>query len=140
MGLRILIADDHEHFRRGLRAFIQRRPDWERVGEAADGQEAIEKAEKLGPDMVLLDIGMPQVDGFEASRRIRKALPGAEILILSQHDSKQHTVCEGLKSGARGYVLKSDAAQELLPALEALGQHKAYFSSTIARYFVETST
>ena len=116
---RIFIADDHEVVRKGLMSLLQAQPDWEVCGEAADGREAVEKAQQLKPDVVILDIGMPSLNGLEATRQILKTNPQARVLILTLHDSDQ-VVREVLNAGARGFLLKSDAARDLVAAVEAL--------------------
>ncbi len=126
-ALRILVADDHEIVRGGLRALLESRPDWEVCGEATNGREAVQKTKQLKPDVVVLDITMPELNGLEATRQIVKAVPKAAVLILTMHESEQ-VVREVLDAGARGYVLKSDAARDLLSAVEALGQHQPFFS------------
>src|SRR2546430_1392017 len=125
---RIFIADDHEVVRKGLCSLLQAQPDWEVCGEAADGREAVEKAQQLKPDVVILDIGMPSLNGLEATRQILKTNPHAKVLILTLHDSDQ-VVREVLNAGARGFLLKSDAARDLVAAVEALRRDKTYFSS-----------
>jgi DNA-binding NarL/FixJ family response regulator len=129
--LRILIADDHAVVRAGLRALLESRPGWEVSAEAADGREAVEKASKLKPQVVILDIGMPLLNGVEAARRIRKASPQTEILILTMHESDD-LVQQVIDAGAHGYILKDDADRVLLAAVEALRQHKPYFSTRVA--------
>jgi DNA-binding NarL/FixJ family response regulator len=122
--------------RKGLVALLQQQPDWQVCGEAADGREAVEKAQQLRPDVVILDIGMPSLNGLEATRQILKANPLARILILTLHDSDQ-TVRDVLNAGARGFLLKSDAASELVAAVEALGRAKAYFTSKVSPLVLE---
>lgn len=129
--LRILIADDHAVVRAGLRALLESRPGWEVSAEAADGREAVEKASKLKPQVAILDIGMPLLNGVEAARRIHKASPQTEILILTMHESDD-LVQQVVDAGARGYILKDDADRVLLAAVEALRQHKPYFSTRVA--------
>ncbi len=131
MALRILIVDDHEISRRGVRQLLEGHPRWEVIDEAATGKEAVAKATELKPDVVILDITMPELSGLAAARQIVKTLPQAEILILTMHES-EHMVREVLAAGARGYVLKTDAGRELVAAVEALGQHKQYFTSKVA--------
>jgi DNA-binding NarL/FixJ family response regulator len=125
MTVRILVVDDHPVVRHGLRALLGSRPEWEIIAEAEDGIEAVEKADRLQPDIVLLDISMPKMDGLEACRRIRRNVPKSEVLIVTQHDSPQ-MMREALGAGARGYVVKSDAARDLLAAVDAVSQHKFF--------------
>jgi DNA-binding NarL/FixJ family response regulator len=129
--LRILLADDHDVVRRGLRSLVETQAGWEVCGEAATGHEAVEKAAKLKPNIVVMDISMPELNGLEATRQIRKAAPEAQVLILTIHESEQLLV-EVLKARARGYMLKSDAGRDLVAALEALSQGKPFFSSKVA--------
>jgi len=136
MAFRILVADDHEVVRRGLCALLQAQPDWEVCGEAGDGREALEKTQKLKPDVVILDIGMPSLNGLEATRQILKSNPHTKILILTLHDSDQ-VVREVLNAGARGFLLKSDAARDLVAAVEALRRDKTYFTSKVAAMVLE---
>jgi DNA-binding NarL/FixJ family response regulator len=136
MAFRIMVADDHEVVRRGLCALLQAQPDWEICGEAGDGREALEKAQKLKPDVVILDIGMPSLNGLEATRQILKVMPQTKVLILTLHDSDQ-VVREVLNAGARGFLLKSDAARDLVAAVEALRRDKTYFTSKVAAMVLE---
>lgn len=136
MAFRIFIADDHEVVRKGLIALLQAQPDWEVCGEAADGREAVEKAAEVKPDIVILDIGMPSLNGLEATRQILKVNPEAKILVLTLHDSDS-VVREVLNAGARGFLLKSDAARDLVAAVEALRRDKTYFTSKVAAMVLE---
>ena len=131
MSLRILLADDHEVVRRGLCALLRTQPEWEVCGEASNGREAVDKALTLKPEIVILDIGMPSLNGLEATRQILKANPQTKILILTFHDSDQ-VVQEVLNAGARGFLLKSDAARDLVAAVEALRRDKIYFTPKVA--------
>ncbi len=131
MSCRILLADDHEVVRRGLCALLRAQPEWEVCGEASDGREAVDKALKLNPEVVILDIGMPNLNGLEATRQILKANPQIKVLILTLHDSDQ-IVQEVLNAGARGFLLKSDAARDLVAAVEALRRNKIYFTPKVA--------
>lgn len=135
-AFRILIADDHEVVRKGLVALLQQQPDWQVCGEASDGREAVDKAQQLKPDVVILDIGMPSLNGLEATRQILKTNPNARILILTLHDSDQ-VVRDVLNAGARGFLLKSDAARDLVAAVEALRRDKTYFTSKVASMVLE---
>ena len=110
---KVLLVDDHEVVRKGVRALLEGHPGYEVVGEAVDGREAIEKAAQLRPDVVILDVGMPDMNGLEATRQIIKENPQTRVLILTIHDA-QYLASEALRAGARGYVLKSDAGAELL--------------------------
>ena len=135
-AFRILVADDHEVVRKGLVALLQQQPNWEVCGEAADGREAVEKTRELKPDVVILDIGMPSLNGLEATRQILKLNPQAKVLILTLHDSDQ-VVRDVLNAGARGFLLKSDAARDLVAAVEALKRDKTYFTSKVAAMVLE---
>jgi DNA-binding NarL/FixJ family response regulator len=134
--LRILVADDHETVRRGVRVLLEAHAGWQVCEEAVEGREAVEKAVRLRPDVVILDIGMPLMNGLEAARQIRKAAPESEVLILTMHESEQ-VIREVLAAGARGYVLKSDAGRNLVNAVEALSRHKPYFTSSVADFVLQ---
>jgi DNA-binding NarL/FixJ family response regulator len=125
--LRILIADDHDLMRRGVKALLQSRAGWEIVGEAHTGREAVSKAEELKPDVVILDISMPDLNGVDAAKRIRKASPDTEVLILSVHYSDQ-LIRDILEAGVRGYIVKSDSDRDLVIAVETLANHKPFFT------------
>ena len=129
--LRILLADDHDIVRRGLRELLEEQPGWEVCGEAATGREALEHAIRLRPQVVVLDLMMPELNGLEAARQIRKAVPTTEILVFTMHDSED-LVHEILSAGARGYVLKSDAARHLVSAVEALSRRQPFFGSRVS--------
>ncbi len=129
--IRILLADDHEIVRRGLRALLETHPGWEVCGEAGDGRVAVELAQSLAPDIVVMDIGMPQLNGFDATRQILERTRGVEVLVLSMHESEQF-VREVIGAGARGYVLKSDAGRDLVAAVEALLRGETFFSAKVA--------
>jgi DNA-binding NarL/FixJ family response regulator len=129
--LRILIADDHEMVRRGLRSLLEARPDWEVCGEVENGRDAVEAVRKLKPDVAILDVSMPILNGLEAARQIRKEAPGCEVLILTMHHSEQ-LVREVLAVGARSYILKSDAGSMVVTAVEHLSKGKPFFTSSVS--------
>ena len=121
--MRILIVDDHEVVRRGVRALLSVQPNFEVCGEAVDGLDAIAKATDLRPDVIVMDISMPKLNGLEATRRIRGLLPLTEVLVLSQHDSAE-MVRQAFDAGARGYVVKSSISKDLIAALEKISQRE----------------
>jgi DNA-binding NarL/FixJ family response regulator len=126
-SVRILVVDDHDLMRRGIKSLLQTHPGWEICGEAHTGREAVQKAEELKPDVVILDISMPDLNGVEAAKRIRKASPNTEVLILSVHYSDQ-LIREILGAGVRGYIVKSDSDRDLVIAVETLANHKPFFT------------
>lgn len=130
--LRILIADDHDVARRGIRAVLESHPGWQVCGEAKDGREAVELAATQKPDLVLLDIGMPNLNGLEAARQILATAPDVLILILTMHDTDQ-VVREVLRAGARGFLLKSDAGRDLITAVDALQQRRTFFTTKVSQ-------
>jgi DNA-binding NarL/FixJ family response regulator len=134
--LRILIADDHEVARKGIRSLLDDHVGWEVCGEARDGREAVELANTLKPDIFLLDIGMPNLNGLDAARQILATTPEARILILTIHDSEQ-VVREVLAAGARGFLLKSDAGRDLVAAVEALQHRRTFFTSRVAQMMLD---
>lgn len=125
--MRILVADDHELLRRGVCFVIRERPDWEICAEAVDGSEAVDKAREIRPDVAVLDVSMPKLNGLEAALAIRQSSPETEILILSQHESVE-MVRHAFEAGARGYVVKSNVANDLLSAIETVSNHQFFFS------------
>ncbi|MFZ0808726.1 MAG: PAS domain S-box protein [Candidatus Sulfotelmatobacter sp.] len=129
--MRVLIVDDHEVVRRGVISLLASRSDCVVVGEAANGVEAVEKARELKPDVVLMDVSMPVMNGLEATRHIRNALPYCEVLILSQHDTPE-IASQAIKAGARGYVIKASLSKNLLTALDKVFQHESFFDAAIA--------
>jgi DNA-binding NarL/FixJ family response regulator len=129
---RILLVDDHQVVRRGVAGIIgDARPEWEVCGEASTGREGVEAAATLKPDVVVMDISMPDMNGLEATREILKGNPGTEVLILSMHEAGQ-LVHDVLSAGARGYVLKQDAGTNLIAAIEAAREHKLFFSPRVS--------
>ena len=135
-SIRILIADDHELFRRGLAAELTQVAGWQVVGEAANGRDAVALAAELKPDLVVLDLTMPELNGLDAARQILGADPSLKVLILTAHESEQ-LVREVLSAGAQGYVLKSDAGRILVAALQALLEGGSFFTSNVARMVLE---
>jgi DNA-binding NarL/FixJ family response regulator len=133
---RILIADDHEVARRGIRAMLESHPGWEVCAEAADGREAVELAASATPDLILLDIGMPNLNGLEAARQILASCPDVPILILTMHDS-DNVVREVLRAGARGFLLKSDAGRDLVAAVEALQLQRTFFTTRVSQMVLD---
>jgi DNA-binding NarL/FixJ family response regulator len=127
----ILIADDHEIVRKGLRAILSAQPDCTVVAEAVTGREAVEQVRRLKPNLVIMDIGMPELNGLEATRQVLKEFPATEILILTMHESEQ-LIREVLDTGARGYMLKSDAGRDLVAAVESMRHHKPYFTTRVS--------
>jgi len=135
-AIRFLIADDHDVVRKGLRSLIEERPDWQVVAEASDGRDAIEKAQTLKPDIAILDISMPSLNGLEAARHISTTAAHTKILVLTVHES-DHIIQEVLRAGARGYLLKSDAGRDLVAAVEALRRNKTFFTSKIEQMVLD---
>jgi DNA-binding NarL/FixJ family response regulator len=134
--LQILIADDHETIRRGLRHLLEQHEDWRVCGEASNGRQAVELALKTMPHVILLDLMMPEMNGLEAARAIKKALPETEILILTAHETDE-LIREVLSVGARGYVLKTDPLLNVVAAIEALATHKPYFTWTVSKKMLD---
>jgi DNA-binding NarL/FixJ family response regulator len=134
--IRILLADDHNIMRRGLRLLLERQPGFEVVAEAADGRQAVERAEATRPDVAVLDIAMPNMSGIEAAQRIRALLPQVAIVILSMHSDEGY-VLRALKAGAKAYLLKDSAENDLIEAIRAVSEGKAFFSPEISKILVE---
>jgi DNA-binding NarL/FixJ family response regulator len=129
--LRILLADDHEIVRRGLKELLEEQAGWTVCAEAANGREAVELAVQSRPHVAILDFSMPELNGLEATRRIRQAVPNTEVLIFTMHESEE-LIREVLSTGARGYLLKSDATRQLIPAVESVSRHMPYFSGRVS--------
>jgi two-component system, NarL family, response regulator NreC len=129
--VRILIADDHEVVREGARILLEREAGWEVCGTAKTGREAIEQAEKLRPDVVVLDMGMPDLNGLDATRQIKRILPKTELLIFTAHEQEE-LIQEVFEAGVKSYILKSDAGLHLVDAVRALSQHKPFFTSKVS--------
>lgn len=133
---RILLADDHTVIRKGLRALLERQDGFTVVAEAADGREAVEAAAAVCPDVVVIDIGMPNLNGIEAARRITEKRPETAVVILSMHADESY-VLRALKSGARGYLLKDSPEEDLISSIRAVHQGKAFFSPEISKMLAE---
>jgi DNA-binding NarL/FixJ family response regulator len=134
--LRILLGDDHTLVRQGLRKILEEQPDWEVVAEASDGREAVAQTLALEPDVVVLDIGMPLLNGIEATRQITRRFPNINILILSMH-SEEAYITQAMKAGARGYLLKDSADTELIRAVAAVAGGKSFFSPAVAKVMLD---
>lgn len=134
-SIRVLVVDDYEPWRRFERLTFLARKDLQIIGECSDGDEAVQKAEELKPDLILLDISLPTLNGIRAARRIREVSPRSNILFVSENRSPD-IVEEALNTGAGGYVVKSDAASELLPAIKAVLEGKRFISASLAGHFL----
>ncbi len=134
--LRIVLADDHIVMRTGLRALLERQPNLEVVGESENGRETVELAASLNPDVVVMDVGMPVLNGIEATKTIVTQRPATAVVILSMHADESY-VMRALKAGARGYLLKDSAAADLISAIQAVSQNKSFFSPKVSRILAE---
>jgi DNA-binding NarL/FixJ family response regulator len=135
-SLKLLVADDHEIVRKGVRCLLEAQPGWQVMAEASNGREAVEQAKWLKPDVAILDIGMPSLNGLEAARQILKNDPHIKIVILTMHDSDS-LVREVLKMGARGYVSKTDAMRDLVTAINAVRSGDTFFTAKVAEVVLE---
>jgi len=134
--IRILLADDHTLVRQGLRRILEEQPDWQVVAETGNGLEAVKLATDLEPDVIILDIGMPQLNGLEAARQITRRLPSGRVLILSMHADEVH-IAKAVEAGASGYLVKDSADSELVKAVTATFQGKSYFSPAAAAVLLD---
>jgi DNA-binding NarL/FixJ family response regulator len=134
--LRIVVVDDHAVVRRGVRALLESRTDWEVVAEATTGREALDAVKRHRPEIVVMDISLPELNGLEATRQIVQESPQTEVLVLTMHHSEE-LAREVLKAGARGYVLKSDADESLITAVDALRQHKPFLTSGVTEFMLD---
>ena len=133
MALRILVVDDHAVVRRGVRSLLESHEGWEVCGEATTGRDAVEQSRRLRPDIVVMDLSMPALNGLDATRQILKDAPDIEVLVLTMHQSEE-LARNVLQAGARGYVLKSDADESLIAAVDSLRQHKPFLTSTVTEF------
>ncbi len=134
--IRILLADDHTVMRSGLRVLLERQEDFQVVGEAADGHEAVEQAGKLSPDVAVVDVAMPRLNGLDATQQITAKYPAIAVVVLSMHSDEGYIV-RALKAGARGYLLKDSAEADLISAIRAVHDGKAFFSPVISKMLAE---
>jgi len=134
--LRLLLGDDHTLVRQGLRKILEERTDWEVVAEVGDGRDAIRRAVALKPDVAILDVGMPQLNGIDATQQIVRRVPGTRVLILSMHSDEAY-VTRALHAGATGYMLKDSAGKDLLKGVAAVAAGKSYFSPAVARLMLD---
>jgi DNA-binding NarL/FixJ family response regulator len=135
MNLRIFLADDHAIVRDGLRFLLEAQPDFTVVGDAANGRIAVQQVQQLQPDVVIMDIAMPEMDGTEATRQIRQVCPATQVIILSMHATSEH-IFQSLQAGARGYLLKEAAGTEVVAAVRAVKAGTRYLSQTISEVLV----
>jgi two-component system, NarL family, response regulator NreC len=133
---RILLADDHTVIRAGIKLLLERQPEWRVVGEASDGREALNALEEVHPDVIVMDLAMPNLNGMEATRQILATHPDISVVVLSMHSDEAY-VLRALKAGARGYVLKDSTETDLIAAVQAVRAAKSYFSPAVSRLLVE---
>ena len=136
MSLRILIVDDHAVVRRGVRSLLESHEGWEVCGEATTGRDAVEQSRQLRPDVVVMDLSLPELNGLDATRQILKDRPGTEVLVLTMHQSEE-LARDVLRAGARGYVMKSDADENLIAAVDTLRQHKPFLTATVTGFVLD---
>jgi DNA-binding NarL/FixJ family response regulator len=136
MPLRILVVDDHAVVRRGVRSLLESHDGWDVCGEATTGRDAVELSRRLRPDVVVMDLSLPELNGLDATRQILKDAPETEVLVLTMHQSEE-LARDVLQAGARGYVLKSDADENLIAAVENLQQHKPFLTPTVTEFVLD---
>jgi len=134
--VRLMLVDDHEVVRQGVRSLIDSVPDWQLCGEASGSAEALKKVAEAKPDIVVVDISMPNVSGLDLIVELKKLHPKVEILVLTMHDSER-IVAQALRAGARGYMLKTDDGDSLIEAMTALSRHQTYFSSSVSEALLQ---
>ena len=133
MPLRILVVDDHAVVRRGVRSLLESHEGWEVCGEATTGRDAVAQSLRLRPDVIVMDLSLPELNGLDATRQILRAVPGTEVLVLTMHHSEE-LAREVLQAGARGYVLKADADENLIAAVDSLRRHKPFLTPTVTEF------
>jgi DNA-binding NarL/FixJ family response regulator len=136
--LRVLIADDHEIVRRGVRDVVETQPGWEVCGEAANGSDVLDLALKGRPNVAVIDVSLPGLNGIAVTRQLKQAMPTTEILLFTMHDDEE-TISGGLAAGARGYLLKTDGDEQLVAAISSLGAHRSYFSPLVSDLLLESA-
>ncbi|WP_312145898.1 response regulator transcription factor [Brevundimonas sp.] len=136
--LRVLIADDHEIVRRGVRDVVEGHLGWEVCAEANQGDQVLELAQELRPNIIVLDVSLPGLNGVAVTRQVRTLLPATEVLLFTMHDDDE-TISGGLAAGARGYILKSEGESQLVAAISALGAHRPYFSPAVSEMLLEAA-
>jgi DNA-binding NarL/FixJ family response regulator len=136
MSLRILVVDDHDLVRRGVRSLLESQNGWSVCGEATNGRDAVAQIGRLRPDVVVMDLSLPELNGLEATRQILKEAPGTEVLVLTMHQSEE-LARDVLQSGARGYLLKSDCDKHLITAVDSLRRHKPFLSPTVTEFILD---
>ena len=136
MSLRILVVDDHPVVRRGVRSLLESHEGWEVCGEATTGRDAVEQSRQLRPDVVVMDLSLPELNGLDATRQILKDAPGTEVLVLTMHRSEE-LARDVLRAGARGYIMKSDAGENLITAVDTLRRHKPFLTSTVTGFVLD---
>ena len=136
MPLRILVVDDHAVVRRGVRSLLESHEGWEVCGEATNGRDAVEQSRQLRPDVVVMDLSLPELNGLDATRQILNDGPGIEVLVLTMHHSEE-LARDVLRAGARGYIMKSDADENLITAVDTLRQHKPFLTSAVTGFVLD---
>jgi len=136
MSLRILVVDDHAVVRRGIRLLLESHEGWDVCGEATTGREAVEQSRQHRPDVVVMDLSLPELNGLDATRQILKDAPNTEVLVLTMHHSEE-LARDALQAGARGYVLKSDADENLITAVDSLRRHKPFLTSAVTEFVLD---
>ena len=136
MSLRILIVDDHAVVRRGVRSLLESHEGWEVCGEATTGRDAVEQSRQLRPDIVVMDLSLPDLNGLDATRQILRDAPGTEVLVLTMHRSEE-LARDVLRAGARGFIMKSDAGESLITAIDTLRQHQPFLTSTVTNFVLD---